>query len=186
MRRKAWREKIALLLTVSIIAAAFCFWLEFITTLFCDPPPTYDYTEVYSNTSESSAINGDVVNWHNLDYTSEMIEQVNKYPHYDLSPMFPSFMALQRPVDQTYYNNKYVDDCINGFNRSTEADNWLSHKLATDPGYVFKNNKLQSCPLPYQRNKTGTPCFYSMISEDEYMRYPKKGCKWHHFPIFSP
>ncbi|CAO0797592.1 unnamed protein product [Mucor circinelloides] len=175
VRRKAWREKIALLLTVSIIAAAFCFWLEFITTLFCDPPPTYDYTEVYSNTSESSAINGDVVNWHNLDYTSEMIEQVNKYPHYDLSPMFPSFMALQRPVDQTYYNNKYVDDCINGFNRSTEADNWLSHKLATDPGYVFKNNKLQSCPLPYQRNKTGTPCFYSMISEDEYMRYPKKG-----------
>ncbi|GAN02204.1 hypothetical protein MAM1_0018d01645 [Mucor ambiguus] len=155
VRRKAWREKMAVLLTVLMIATAFCVWLEYITTLFCDPPPTYDYTQVYSNTSESSAINGDVVNWHNLDYTSEMIEQVNKYPHYDLSPMFPSFMALQRPVDQTYYNNKYVDDCINGFNRSTEADNWLSHKLATDPGYVFKNNRLQSCPLPYQRNKTG-------------------------------
>ncbi|KAF1802875.1 chitin synthase-domain-containing protein [Mucor lusitanicus] len=175
VRRKAWREKMALLLTLTMIAAAFCFWLEFITTLFCDPPPTYDYTQVYSNTSESSAINGDVVNWHDLEYTSEMIEQVNKYPHYDLSPMFPSFMALQRPAGQTYYNNKDVDDCINGFNKSTEADNWLSHKLATDPGYVFKNNRLQSCPLPYQRNKTGTPCFYSMISKEEYKRYPKKG-----------
>ena len=167
----------ALLLTLTMISAAFCFWLEFITTLFCDPPPTYDYTQVYSNTSESSAINGDVVNWHDLDYTSEMIEQVNKYPHYDLSPMFPSFMALQRPVDQTYYNNRDVDDCINGFNKSTEADNWLSYKLATDPGYVFKNNRLQSCPLPNQRNKTGAPCFYSMISKEEYKRYPKKGGK---------
>ncbi|KAG2190448.1 hypothetical protein INT46_008107 [Mucor plumbeus] len=175
VRRNAWREKIALLLTISLIAAAFCFWLEYITTLFCDIPPTYDYTQVYSNTSESSSINGDVVDWHDLGNTSEMTEQVNRYSHYDLSPMFPSFMALLRPIDQTYYNNKVVDDCINGFNRSTEADNWLSYKLANDPGYVFKNNRLQSCPLPYQRNQTGTPCFYSMISQEEYKRYPKKG-----------
>ncbi|CEP19963.1 hypothetical protein [Parasitella parasitica] len=175
VRRMAWREKIALLLTVTLIVAAFCIWLEFITTLFCDPPPTYDYTQVYSNTSESSSINGEVVDWHGLGNTSAMTQQVNAYPHYDLSPMFPSFMALLRPTDQTRYDDQVVDACINGFNRSTKADNWLSYKLANDPGYVFKDNKLQSCPLPNQRNKTGAPCFYSSASKEEYVRYPKKG-----------
>ncbi|KAI9470962.1 MAG: chitin synthase-domain-containing protein, partial [Benjaminiella poitrasii] len=174
-RREAWREKIALFFTYIFIAAMFCFWLEFITTLFCDPPATYDYKEVYANNSKMSSINGDVVDWHALGNVSEMTEQVNKYPHYDLSPMFPLFMQLKRPVDQDYYNNGVIDRCINGFNRSSQADKWLEYKLTHDPGYLYKNNRLISCPFPNHRNKTGAPCFYSMINEQEYKKYGKKG-----------
>ena len=132
---------------------------------------------VYANNSKLSSINGIVVDWEDYGNTTQMTEQVNKYPHLDLSPMFPSFMQLQRPADQTYYNNKVIDDCINGFNRSTQADNWLKHKLANDPGYKVENNRLVSCPYPTQRNKTGAPCFYSIISEQQFNRYSKKGGK---------
>jgi hypothetical protein len=175
VRRKAWREKVALFMTYIIIGSLFCFWLEFITALFCDTPATYDYTEVYANNSKLSSINGKVVDWHELGNMSDMTQQVNMYPHYDLSPMFPKFMMLQRPANQYNYNNRIIDSCINGFNRSTEADNWLNYKLTHDPGYVFENNRLISCPMPNKRNQTGMPCFYSLIAELEYNRYPKKG-----------
>ncbi|OBZ85368.1 Chitin synthase 8 [Choanephora cucurbitarum] len=174
-RRNAWREKLALFLSYLIIGAVFCFWLEFITALFCELPATYEFDLVYANNSKLSSINGIVVDWEDYGNTTQMTEQVNKYPHLDLSPMFPSFMQLQRPADQTYYNNKVIDDCINGFNRSTQADNWLKHKLANDPGYKVENNRLVSCPYPTQRNKTGAPCFYSIISEQQFNRYSKKG-----------
>ncbi|RCI03540.1 hypothetical protein CU098_008518 [Rhizopus stolonifer] len=174
-RRIALREKIALVLTSLFIVVLFCVWLEFITALFCDPPPTYEDNVVYANSSRLSSINGVVVDWQDLGNTSQMTEQVNRYPHYDLSPMFPNFMQLQRPADRTTYNNQYIDSCINGFNRSTQADNWLKYKLATDPGYKVENNKLVSCPYPTQRNKTGASCFYSIMSEQQFLRYPKKG-----------
>ncbi|KAI8988223.1 chitin synthase-domain-containing protein [Mycotypha africana] len=174
-RREAWREKIALFLSYLLIGTAFCLWLEVITVFFCDVPPTFNYKDIYNNHSHYSSINGDVVDWRKLGNKTEMTEQVNLYPHYDLSAMFPQFMVLQRPEDQLFYNNRIVDECINGNNRRTEADNWLKHKLATDPGYVFEHDKLVSCPFPYQRNLTGSPCFYSLIAQHEYARRPKKG-----------
>ncbi|KAI8386903.1 chitin synthase-domain-containing protein [Blakeslea trispora] len=174
-RRNAWREKLALFISYILIGAVLCFWLEYITALFCELPATYEFDLVYANNSKLSSINGIVVDWENYGNATQMTEQVNKYPHLDLSPMFPSFMQLQRPADQTYYNNKVIDDCINGFNRSAQADSWLKHKLANDPGYKVENNRLVSCPYPTQRNKTGAPCFYSIISEQQFNRYSKKG-----------
>ncbi|KAI7903446.1 chitin synthase-domain-containing protein [Cokeromyces recurvatus] len=174
-RREAWREKFTLFLTYLLIGGLFGFWLEYITTLFCDPPATYDYFEVYANNSKMSTINGEVVNWHHLGNISEMTEQVNKYPHYDLSPMFPLFMQLKRPANQDYYDNQVINRCINGFNRSYQADNWLQYKLTHDSGYLYKDNQLISCPLPTQRNKTGAPCFYSLNNQLEYEKYGTKG-----------
>lgn len=175
VRRKAWREKVAIFITYISIGSLFCFWLEYITTLFCDTPATYNYTDVYANDSKLSSINGKVVDWHDFGNATDMTQQVNLYPHYDLSPMFPRFMMLQRPQNQLNYNNEVIDACINGFNRSTEADNWLNYKLTHDPGYVFENNRLISCPMPNQRNQTGMPCFYSLIANLEFDRYPKEG-----------
>lgn len=156
----------------------FCFWLEYITTLFCDPPRTYDYNQVYSgNSSHYSSINGMVVDWHDLGNTSEMTFEVNQYSGMDLSPMFPLFMQLQRAPNDPSYSNEVIDDCINGFNKSIQADNWLNWKLTHDTGYLYENDKLISCPLPNQRNKTGMPCFYSMISQQQIQQYREKGGK---------
>ncbi|GAA5814087.1 hypothetical protein MFLAVUS_007577 [Mucor flavus] len=174
-RRIAWREKFTLFITYGIICSIFCFWLEFITALFCDPPRTYDYETIYSNNSQQSTINGQVVDWHELGNLTQMTSSVNQYPAMDLSPMFPSFMQLQRPKNQLHYNNYIIDECIQRSNRSAEADNWLLHKLTQDSGYQYKNDQLVSCPIPGKRNITGAPCFYSLLSQHEFNKYPKKG-----------
>lgn len=152
--------------------------MEFITALFCDPPRTYDYETIYSNNSQQSTINGQVVDWHELGNLTQMTSSVNQYPAMDLSPMFPSFMQLQRPKNQLHYNNYIIDECIQRSNRSAEADNWLLHKLTQDSGYQYKNDQLVSCPIPGKRNITGAPCFYSLLSQHEFNKYPKKGCKF--------
>ncbi|CAO3690799.1 unnamed protein product [Rhizopus microsporus] len=46
VRRQAWREKVAIFTLYILISGLFCFWLEFITTLFCDPPKTYDFRDI--------------------------------------------------------------------------------------------------------------------------------------------
>ncbi|GAA5806033.1 hypothetical protein HPULCUR_011561 [Helicostylum pulchrum] len=153
-RRIAWREKLTLFISYAIICSIFCFWLEFITALFCDPPRTYDYETVYSNNSQQSTINGQVVDWHELGNLTQMTSSVNQHPAVDLSPMFPLFMQLQRPKNQLYYNNHIIDSCIQRSNRSAEADNWLLHKLTQDSGYQYKNDQLVSCPIPVVKYTT--------------------------------
>lgn len=177
MRPTAWREKVALFISYILVSCLFCFWLEFITALFCDPPKTFDFETVFANDSSLSTINGQVVDWHNYGNLSEMTFQVSQYPAMDLSPMFPLFMQLKRPPNQQYYNNYIVNNCIQRFNRSTQADNWLQYILSKDPGYSYENDQLVSCPIPGKRNTTGAPCFYSLIDQHEFDRYPKKGGK---------
>lgn len=159
------------------IAALFCFWLEYITTLFCDPPKSYDYTDVYGNSSHYSTIHGQVIDWTKYGNKSDMTAEANRYPHLDLSPIFPKFMILKRPSGQAYYDHNSIENCIGGFNRSTQADNWLNYVLSHDPGYRFENDQLVSCPVPGQRNRTGAPCFYSPDDLNEFNQYPKKGGK---------
>lgn len=162
-------------MTYLIISAMFSFWLEYITELFCDLPPTFNYQEVFAGDSQMSSINGDVVDWGYLGNASEMTLTVNLYPHRELSAIFPKFMQLQRTGNK--YSNPKVDVCINKYNRSTQADNWLNYKLSTDPRYKYENNKLISCPVPTAPNETGSPCFYTAESMQEYNKYHKKGSK---------
>lgn len=177
MRQEAWREKVALFSLYIWISAFFCFWLEYLTTLFCDPPKSYDYTDVYSNSSDYSSIHGQVIDWKKYGNSSEMTKEANQYPHFDLSPIFPTFMLLQRPNGQNDYSDSSIQTCINGFNRSSQADNWLAFKMNNDVGYTFENGAPTSCPIPGQRNKTGAPCFYSQEDINQLNQYPKKGGK---------
>lgn len=176
-RRQAWREKLALFLTYIAISALFSFWLEYITELFCDLPPTYNYKDVYNSESDMSTVNGVVVDWEYLGNRTEMSQTVNLYPHRDLSPIFPKFMLLHREDGEEKYSNRIIDACINGFNRSAQADNWLNYKLANDVGYQYKHDKLVSCPLPDHRNETGAPCFYTKEEIQEFNRHRRKGSK---------
>lgn len=86
-------------------------------------------------------------------------------------------MQLKRPPNQQHYGNHIIDNCIGGFNLSTQADNWLAHKLETDPGYLYEDDTLISCPMPNKRNVTGAPCFYSLDSQREFARYHRDGSK---------
>lgn len=115
-----------------------------------------------------------------------MTQQVNLYPHRDLSAMFPTFMLLKRQDDQTTYSNNIINTCINSFNRSTQADNWLNYKLTNDPGYLYQDGQLISCPLPDQRNETGASCFYTVEDMQEYQKYHKKGGKYYNTFVFFP
>jgi hypothetical protein len=159
--RNAWREKIALFFLYLFSAALFCFWLEFISSLFCDPEKTYDYEYVFSNESRFTAINGKAVNWHHYSGApNPIVDYVNNYPHRDLSPNFPKFIMLNRTSPDRGYADAIVNDCIYYQNKGTEADAWLDHLINTDPGYQFQNDELTYCPLPGSVNQTGAPCFY--------------------------
>ena len=177
VRRDAWKEKITLFILYILITAFFCIWLEFVTTLFCDPPKTFEFGDVYSNSSHYSSVHGQVFDWKKYGNSTEMTTQANLYPHLDLSPMFPTFMLLKRPNGQSYYEDSVIENCINGFNRSTQADNWLKYLLNHDSGYHFEKDQLISCPIPGRRNITGAPCFYSQADIHQFNQYPKKGGK---------
>ncbi|KAG2232801.1 hypothetical protein INT48_008727 [Thamnidium elegans] len=143
--RNAWREKIALFFLLLFSSAFFCFWLEYISSLFCDPEKTYDYGSVFANESRFTAINGKAVNWHQYDGPpNTMIDYVNQYAHHDLSWNFPTFL------DREY-------DCLYG--KQDEIEAWLEHLMDTDTGYNFQDGHLVECPLPGKRNQTGAPCF---------------------------
>jgi hypothetical protein len=160
-----------------LLSAIFYFWLEFVTTLFCEPPKLYDFGDVFSNSSDYSAINGAVVQWEHHGNQTHMTQFVNANPHRDLSPSFPQFMLLQRDNGASHYSDKSLEFCINQFNRSTQADNWLEHTVTHDPGYVYKDGVLTSCPLPGHRNQTGSPCFYSNSDQAELSKNGLKGGK---------
>ncbi|KAG1140602.1 hypothetical protein G6F37_009476 [Rhizopus arrhizus] len=140
--------------------AAFCFWLEYVSSLVCSPKKLFDYRSLFSNDSKLSAIHGSVVDW--SDYSSEMADFVNQYPHQDLSLDFPKFMALSRPTSTTNYDDPVLNICIQDFNKTAQADAWLKYYLTIHPGYDYQNNTLLHCPMPGKPNITGAPCFSTM------------------------
>ncbi|KAI9244662.1 chitin synthase-domain-containing protein [Sporodiniella umbellata] len=175
MRRQAWKEKVAIFVLCLMITALFYIWLLLIVALFCDPPKTYDYGGVYSNASHYSTVNGQVLDWNKYGNETKMTTEINLHPHTDLSPLFPKFILLKRPAGQSHYDDEDIEVCINGKNRSAQADKWLEHKMKNDPGYLFQNNELVSCPLPHRRNQTGAPCFFSQADMSQYQELPKQG-----------
>ncbi|KAI8885517.1 glycosyltransferase family 2 protein [Backusella circina FSU 941] len=174
-RQQAWREKFTLFFFYLLLSAIFYFWLEFVTTLFCEPPKLYDFTDVFSNSSKYSAINGAIVDWEQHGNQTRMTEFVNANPHRDLSAAFPHFMLLQRKKGVPVYSEQSLEFCINQFNRSAQADSWLQHKVTHDSGYVYKDGVLTSCPIPGHRNQTGSPCFYSVKDRAQVIRNGLKG-----------
>ncbi|KAI7869045.1 chitin synthase-domain-containing protein [Spinellus fusiger] len=168
---RAWKEKMALFIFLLLASAFFSLWLEYISLLFCHPETTYSYATVYNNQSQFVGINGKAVK------ASDGIETVitNEIQHYlgqDISDLFPKFMHLQR-TPEGYYDDDDVQQCIG--DAIEQADNWLAYLLENDPGYVYKDSKLVSCPYPDQRNKTGAPCFANADQALEINIYGLKG-----------
>ncbi|CEP17984.1 hypothetical protein [Parasitella parasitica] len=174
--RQAWREKIALFFLFLFSAAFFCFWLEFISSYFCDPVKPLAYHEVFSNDSKMAAINGKAVDWRHTGIDSSMIQWVNEYPHHDLSANFPNFMKLSRPSDQDQYRDGILNDCVYYQDNADKADAWLDYVLQHDPGYSYNGKTaLSQCPLPDRLNATGGPCFYGPDYEAQISTLPIKG-----------
>jgi hypothetical protein len=117
-----------------------------------------------------SALGNHAIDWH--DSSSPMAKEINQYSGYDVSPMFPKFMDLQRNTSfgaDPPYSTQVYQDCIADFGMASKADQWLDFKLKNDHGYLYENNKLISCPYPNNTNVTGAPCYYStqdIIDED--------------------
>jgi hypothetical protein len=177
--RIAWREKIALFALYLFSAAFICVWLEFFSSLFCEPEKTYEYMQVFSNSSKMTAINGKAVNWRHTGQNTTMINFSNTHPHHDLSPDFPKFMTLSRAAPDQFYSDSVLNECIYFQNKSSEADAWLNYLIQSDTGYaVDDTNTLVSCPLPNQRNTTGAPCFYGSQSTSQLDSLPIKGSKY--------
>lgn len=167
------------LFSLFLLSAAFlCFWLEYISSLFCDPEKSYDYEYVFSNDSKLTAINGKAVNWHRYSGApNTIIDYVNQYPHYDLSPNFPKFMTLNRTSELARYEDDQLNDCIYYQDKGLEADAWFDHFVDTQAGYKFQDDVLISCPTPGQPNITGAPCFYGSLVDNLVDTLPMKGGK---------
>lgn len=176
--RQAWREKIALCILYLGLSALFLFWLEYISTLFCDSEHAYSYSLVFQNDSKYAAINGKAVEWSKYADSSPIANDVSQYNSLDVSPMFPSFMMLDRKGADTYSNPK-LQQCIGDTGKSELADNWLSYKLSNDPGYTYRNGELVSCPYPNATNVTGEHCYTSQLSQ---IPLPVKGGSYYAHP----
>ncbi|KAI8332431.1 chitin synthase-domain-containing protein [Chlamydoabsidia padenii] len=161
--RQAWREKITLLVIFLSCGAFFCFWLEYLSTLFCDQNKYYSSSSVFSNNSHQAALRNNAIDWRGS--SSEMAKQVMQYLGHDVSPMFPTFMGLLRNTTldaDPPYDDAIYQRCIGDFGMAPMADQWVDYKLKNDHGYLYNNNQLVSCPYPNQTNVTGAPCYYSL------------------------
>ncbi|KAI8376593.1 chitin synthase-domain-containing protein [Choanephora cucurbitarum] len=174
--RTAWREKISLLTLFLLLAGLICFWFEFVSNFFCDPERIFAYDTVFANNSKMAVINGKVVDWRHVS-SSQMVDFVNQYPHYDLSANFPKFMMLSRADSDTMYADNIINNCIYYQNRAPAADAWLNHLLSVDDGYLYDkvNRTLLECPIPNRPNITGAPCFYSSDYKSLFNGLPIKG-----------
>ncbi|KAI8371729.1 chitin synthase-domain-containing protein [Radiomyces spectabilis] len=155
--RHAWREKIAMCVIFLSLSALLCFWLEYISTLFCDVEVLYKYSDVFAPDSKYAAINGKAVNLSFAADSSWVAAQVSQYPHHDLSSMFPTFMMLQRSSPHSPYYSGILERCIAGQGRTQQADNWLAYRIGQDPGYAYENGHLM-CPLPDDPTIPGVRC----------------------------
>ncbi|KAI8149581.1 chitin synthase-domain-containing protein [Fennellomyces sp. T-0311] len=137
----------------------FLFWIEYISTLFCDTEDTADASEVFKNDSKYAAINGMAVDWGKFDDSSPVAAEVMQYNGLDVSPMFPAFFMLDRKgLDK--YRNRQLQRCISGgqTDRSSQADKWLTYKIANDSGYSNVGGKLK-CPYPNNPTVSGATCY---------------------------
>ncbi|KAI9011902.1 chitin synthase-domain-containing protein [Phycomyces nitens] len=169
--RRAWREKIAICIIFLILSCSFAVWLEFVSELFCDPEKTYDYDQVYGNGSRFVGINGKAVRPSD-NMENALKAEINNHLGQDLSPLFPTFLRLMRSPKGTY-DDQSLQSCLDG--RETEADAWLTYLLTNDPGYIFANTTLVSCPNPGQQNISGSPCFLNSAQSLEVDMYGLKG-----------
>lgn len=82
------------------------------------------------------------------------------YTGLDVSSMFPKFITLLDRQGRDYYDDPTLQACIFGItDRSAQADNYLAEILNDNPGYLYENNQLVSCPYPRHWNQTGAPCY---------------------------
>lgn len=126
-----------------------------------------------------AALRNNAIDWHG--FSSDMAKQVNQYSGYDVSPMFPTFMGLQRNTSfgmDPPYDNPVYQQCIGDFGMASKADRWLDFKLENDRGYLYKNNQLVSCPYPNRTNYTGAPCYDSPQNVAEEKFLGTKGSKY--------
>ncbi|KAL0077123.1 chitin synthase-domain-containing protein [Phycomyces blakesleeanus] len=169
--RRAWREKIAICILFLIVSCSLAVWLEFVSELFCDPEKTYDYDEVYGNGSRYVGINGKAVR-PSKNMEMELMSEIQNHLGQDISPLFPTFLHLRRSSQGTY-DDKTLQLCLSG--REAQADAWLSYLLTNDPGYIFANTTLITCPNPAQLNISGSPCFLNSAQSLEVDMYGLKG-----------
>ncbi|KAI7882637.1 hypothetical protein K492DRAFT_144812 [Lichtheimia hyalospora FSU 10163] len=161
--RQAWREKIATLILFLTAVGVFLFWMEYISTLFCNHDDYVQYSDVYKNESKYVDINGNAFEFDKLNDSptwESMASTLGQYSGYDVSPMFPWFMQLDR--DGKTYKDPWLNRCIVDNRRVAQADAWLAHKLANDPGYTFTNQqgvKQMQCPWPNRTLSSGAPCY---------------------------
>ncbi|KAI7874956.1 hypothetical protein K492DRAFT_211243 [Lichtheimia hyalospora FSU 10163] len=161
--RQAWREKVAICILFVGITGLFLFWIEYISTLFCDVDHYIPATHVFRNDSRYVAINGQAFEFAKyLDAsspTNQIAAQATKYAGHDMSPMFPSFMMLDRH-GRPSYSDPRLEACINQAGRTSQADAWLSYTLSHDPGYkASPTGELITCPIPNNTLNTGAPCY---------------------------
>ncbi|KAJ8656103.1 hypothetical protein O0I10_008116 [Lichtheimia ornata] len=161
--RQAWREKVAICFLFVGITGLFLFWIEYISTLFCDVDHYIPATHVFRNDSRYVAINGQAFEFAKyLDAsppTNQIAAQATKYAGHDMSPMFPSFMMLDRHGRPSYSDNR-LEACINQAGRTAQADAWLAYTLSHDSGYkASPTGELITCPIPNNTLNTGAPCY---------------------------
>lgn len=161
--RQAWREKVAICILFVTITGLFLFWIEYISTLFCDVDHYIPATHVFRNDSRYVAINGQAFEFAKyLDApppTNQIAAQATKYAGHDMSPMFPSFMMLDRHGRPSYSDHR-LDVCINQAGRTSQADAWLAYTLGHDPGYkASPTGELITCHIPNNTLNTGAPCY---------------------------
>ncbi|KAG2221433.1 hypothetical protein INT45_005238 [Circinella minor] len=157
--RQAWREKVTTCFLFIALVGLFLFWIEYISTLFCDTEDLVPQADVFKNDSKYAAINGRAVEWGKYDDSSQIAKEISQYNGLDVSPMFPTFLMLDRNGMDTY-RNPHLQRCISGgtTDRSAEADKWLTYKLANDSGYEFNGNE-RTCPYPNNTSLSGAPCY---------------------------
>ncbi|KAI9255683.1 chitin synthase-domain-containing protein [Phascolomyces articulosus] len=168
--RQAWREKITTCFLFIALVGLFLFWIEYISTLFCDDEDVVAQFEVFKNDSKYIAINGRAAEWEKYAESSPIAEEVSQYNGLDVSPMFPTFLMLDRSGMDNYKSPTLQRCIVDGTDDlSAQADKWLTYKLANDSGYQYNGNVL-TCPYPNNTTVSGAPCYpYG------YDRLPYKG-----------
>lgn len=157
-------------------SAFIAFWLEYITSLFCDPPDYFAYGTLNVANPKWAEVNGKAVNMSKWVGESSMAAEVSKYPGYDLSPMFPTFTLLAREQDNSTYSDPDIQKCIGDLNMTAAADRWLTYRISNDTGYLEQNQQLTSCPLPNANGSvTGAPCYYHESDLQELQKGIKGG-----------
>lgn len=172
--RQSWREKMAIIYIFIFFSAFIAFWLEYITSLFCDPPDYFPHKNMNVANPKWAEVNGKAVNMSKWTSESSMADEVSQYPGYDLSPMFPTFTLLAREQDNSTYSDPDIQKCIGDLNMTAAADRWLIYRISNDTGYSEQNQQLASCPLPTSNGSvTGAPCYY----HDSDLQELQKGIK---------